>query len=111
MVVEGLPIIKKATLIRRKLRFGPKNVEKTGFLVFFVETPEKRFAILLYLSDETQTYRIAVQLVVEGVPIMKKATLSGKKYVLGQKLRKNGFFGVFRRNSRKTLRNFAVLIR
>jgi len=71
LVVEGVPIIKKATLIRSKLRFGPKNIEKTVFFWFADETTEKRFAILLYLSDDTQTYKIAAHLVVRDVPIIK----------------------------------------
>ena len=44
---EGVPILKEASLVRKKLRFGPKNVEKTGFLVFSDETPEKHFGIML----------------------------------------------------------------
>ena len=97
MVVKGVPIIKKATLIHKKLRFGPKNVEKTVFLGFSEETTEKRVAILLYCSNDGQTYRIAANLVVEGVPILKKATLLCKKMTFWAKnCRKNGFSGVFR---------------
>ena len=50
--VRGVPIIKKANLIRNKLRIGPKNVEKKVFFFGFSDkTPGKRFAILLYSSD------------------------------------------------------------
>ena len=49
--VRGVPIIKKAHLIRNKLRFGPKNVEKKFFFGFSDKTPGKRFANLLYSSD------------------------------------------------------------
>ena len=47
LAVKGVPIIKRATLVRKKLRFGRKNVEITGFLGFSDKTSEKRFAILL----------------------------------------------------------------
>ena len=95
--VKGVPIIKKANLIRKNLRFGPKNVEKTGFLWFYDETPGKRFAILLYSSDDAQTHRIAAQLDVRGVPIIKKANLLGKILSFVRKnVEKTGFFGVFR---------------
>ena len=95
--VKGVPIIEKANLIRKKLRFGPKNVEKTGFLGFYDETPGKRFAILLYSSDDAQTHRIAAQLDVRGVPIITKANLLGKLLSFVRKaVEKTGFFGVFR---------------
>ena len=91
---RGVPIIKKANLIRKKLRFGPKNVEKTGFLGFYDETPGKRFAILLHSSDDAQTCRIAAQLDVRGVPIIKKANLLGKILSFGRKTsKKPGFWG------------------
>ncbi len=35
----------------KKFSFGPKNFEKTGFLVFSDKTPGYRFANLLYCSD------------------------------------------------------------
>ena len=93
---RGVPIIKKANLIRNKLRFGPKNVEKTGFLGFSDKTPGKRFAIFLYSSDDAQTCRIAAQLDVRGVPIIKKANLLGKILSFGRRsVGKNGFFWGF----------------
>ena len=92
--VRGVPIIKKANLIRNKLRFGPKNVEKTVFFGFSDKTPGKRFAIFLYSSDDAQTHRIAAQLDLRGVPIIKKANLIGKILSFGpKKRRKNGFLG------------------
>ena len=95
--VRGVPIIKKANLIRNKLRFGPKNVQKTGFLGFSDKTPGKRFAIFLYSSDDAQTHRIAAQLDVKGVPIIKQANLLRKILSFGRKnVEKTGFFGVFR---------------
>ena len=92
--VRGVPIIKKANLIRNKLRFGPKNVEKTGFLGFSDKTPGKRFAILLYSSDDAQTCRIAAQLDLRGVPIIKEANLIRNKLRFGPKnFEKTGFLG------------------
>ena len=92
--VRGVPIIKKANLIRNKLRYGPKNVEKKVFFGFSDKTPGKRFAILLYSSDDAQTYRIAAQLDVRGVPIIKKANLIRNKLRFGPKnVEKKVFFG------------------
>ena len=95
--VRGVPIIKKANLLGKILSFGRKNVEKTGFLGFSVKTQGKRFAIFLYSPDDAQTHRIAAQLHVEGVPIIKKANLLGKFLSFGRKnFEKTGFFAVFR---------------
>ena len=92
--VEGVPIIKKANLIRNNLRFGPNNVEKTGFLGFSDKTQGKRLAIFLYSPDDAQTHRIAAQLDVERVPIIKKANLLGKILSFGRKnVEKTGFWG------------------
>ena len=95
--VKGVPIRKKANLIRNKLRFGPNNVEKTGFLGFSVKTQGKRLAIFVYSSDDAQTCRIAAQLDVGGVPIIKKANLIRNKLRYGPKnVEKKFFFWVFR---------------
>ena len=89
-----MPKIKNATLDRKKLRFGPKNVKKRVFMGFFVETPGKRLAILLQVSDDAQTYRIADHLVEKGVPIIRKATLVRAKLRFGPKhVEKKGFLG------------------
>ena len=89
-----MPIIRKANLIKNKLRFGPKNVEKTGFLGFSVKTQGKRLAIFLYSPDDAQTCRIAAQLDVKGVPIIKKANLIRKNLRFGPKnVEKTGFLG------------------
>ena len=94
--IKGVPIIKKANLIRKKLRFGPKIVEKTGFLGFSDKTPGKRLANFLYSYDDAQTQRIAAQLHVRGVPIIKKAKVLGKILSFGRKnVEKTGFFGIF----------------
>ena len=95
--IRGLPIIKKANLIRKKLRYGPKKRRKNGFLGFSVRTPRKRFAILLFSSDDAKIYRIAAQLDLKGVPIIKKAHLIRKKLRYGPKnVEKKVFFWVFR---------------
>ena len=92
--VRGVPIIKEANLIRNKLRFGPKNVEKKVFFGFSDKTPGKRFAILLYSSDDAQTHRIAAQLDLRGVPIIKKANLIRKILSFGPKsFEKTGSWG------------------
>ena len=63
-----------------------------GFLGFSHITPLIRLAFLLHGSDDAQNYRMAAHLAVEGVRIIKRATLVGKKIRFG---RKNGFFGGF----------------
>ena len=89
-----MPIIKEANLIRNKLRFGPKNVEKKVFFGFSDKTPGKRFAFLLYSSDDAQTHRIAAQLDLRGVPIIKKANLIRKILSFGPKsFEKTGSWG------------------
>ena len=76
--------------------------------MFFVETPEKRFAILLYISDDTQTYRIAAHLLVRGVSTIKKAALSRKKIRFGPKnVEKTGFLVFFDETPEK---RFAILL-
>ncbi len=87
--------MKLTTLMGKKFSFGPKNVEKTGFLVFSEKTPEKRFANLLYCSASAQTYRVANHLIVEAAPTIKLTTLMGKKLVLGQKTSKKRVFWCF----------------
>ncbi len=92
MVVEGAPTLKLTTLSGKKFSFGPKNFEKTGFLVFSEKTPEKRFANLLYCSASAQTYRVAAHLILEGAPSIKLTTLLGKKFSFGPKnVEKTGF--------------------
>ena len=78
-----------------KLNFCPKNIKKLRFLGFSHINPLMRFAFLLYCSDDAQTYRMAAHLVVEGVPIIKRANLVGKKYVLGEKTSKKRVFWGF----------------
>ena len=48
----------------------------------------------MYSPDDAQTHRIAAQLDVEGVPIIKKANLLGKILSFGRKnVEKTGFWG------------------
>ena len=91
--------MKLTTLLGKKFSFGPKNVEKTGFLVFSEKTPEKRFANLLYCSASAQTYRVAAHLIVEAAPTIKLTTLMGKKFSFGPKNVEKTDFLVF---SKKT---------
>ena len=46
----------------------------------------KRFAILLYDSDDAQTHSIAAQMNAQGVPRIKRAFLFGRNCVSGQKI-------------------------
>ena len=57
---------------QKNFKFWAKKRRKKGFLGFSVETPGKRFAILLHSSDDAQTCRIAAQLDARGVPIKKR---------------------------------------
>ena len=92
MVVKGAPILRQADLVRTKLCFGPKHFEKMGFLGFSDETPGRRFAIFLLLTDDAQIYRKAARLIEEGVPIIKEAILVRKKLRFGPKnVEKTGF--------------------
>ena len=59
----------------KKLRFEPKKLKKIfGVLMAAL----KRFGIVLYDSDDAQTYRMAFQLDARGNPTLKTATLFGK---------------------------------
>ena len=82
------------TSVEEKVSFGPKNVEKTGFLRFSDITSEKRFANLLYWSDWAQTYRVPANLIVKGAQRIKMTTSVGKKVSSGPKnVEKTGFLG------------------
>ena len=93
--VQGVPIIKWASLTGKKFCFRPKNVKKTRFLGFSRITALNRFAFLLYCSDDHQNYRVVAQLDVQGVPIIKWASLKGRKFVSGQKTSKKRVFWNF----------------
>ena len=56
---------------KKKIVSGPKNVGKTGFLLFSDITSGKRFPNLLYCSDSAQNYRIAAYLIVKFAQIIK----------------------------------------
>ena len=72
---------------------GRKTSKKSFFFGFSDKTPGKRFAILLYSSDDAQTCTIAAQLDVRGEPKIKKANLLGKILSFGRKnVEKTGFF-------------------
>ena len=110
--VQGVPIRKCSSLMGKKFCFRPKNVKKTRFLGFSHITELNRFEFLLYCSDDAQTYRVVAQLDVQGVPIIKRASLSGKNFCFRPKnVKKNAFFGVFTHYCTKTIRIFTVLLR
>ena len=54
-----------------------------------------RFAFLLYCSDDAQIYRVVAQLDVQGVAIIKAASLMGKKLFQAKKLQKKRVFWGF----------------
>ena len=93
--VQGVPIIKWANLKGKKFCFMPKNFKKTRFLVFSRIVALNRFAFLLYCSDDAQIYRVVAQLDVQGVPIIKRASLKGKNFVSGQRTSKKRVFWDF----------------
>ena len=66
-----------------------KRKKKWVFWVF--RSALKRFGIVLYDSDDAQTYRMAFQLDARGNPTLKTATLFGK-CVLSRKTSKNPVF-------------------
>ena len=76
-------------------KFWAKKLQKNGFLDFSHITALNRFAILLYCSDEAQTYRIVAYLIGQGAPVIKWTTLSEEKKFLAKKHQKNGFFWGF----------------
>ena len=74
---------------------------------FSDKTPGKRFAIFLYSSDDAQTHRIAAQLDIRGVPIVKKANPLGKILSFGRKnVEKTGFLWFSVKTQGKRLANF-----
>jgi len=92
--VQGVPIIKWASLMGDKICFRPKNVKKTRFLGFSHITALNRFAFLLQCSDDAQTHRLVAQLHVQDVPIIKRASLMGEKICFRPKnVKKTRFLG------------------
>ena len=77
------------------MRFEPKKPQKNGFFGVF-RAALKRFGIVLYDSDDAQTYRMAFQLDARSNLTLKTATLFGKMRFTPKNVKKVGFFGVFR---------------
>ena len=98
----------KMDIFSEEKKFWAKKLQKNGFLDFSHITALNRFAILLYCSDEAQTYRIVAYLIGQGAPVIKWTTLSEEKKFLAKKHQKNGFFGVFTHYCTKSLRNFTL---
>jgi len=78
-----------------KILFQAKKRQKTRFLGFSYITALNRFAFLLYCFDDAQTYKVVAQLDVQGVPIIKGASLNGKNFVSSQKTSKKRVFWGF----------------
>ena len=75
---------------------GRKTSKKRFFFGCSDKTPGKRFAFLLYSLDDAQTYSIAAQLDVGGVPIIKRGkSIRENIKFWAEKRRKNGFFWGF----------------
>ena len=58
---------------------------------------------LLHCFDCTQAHSIVAQLLEQGAPVIKTTTSSEKEWVVSQKTKKNGFFGVFTHYCTKSL--------
>jgi len=95
--VQGVPIMKWASLMGKKFCFRPKNVKKSRFLEFSRIIALNRFAFLLYCSDDAQIYRVVARLAVQGVPIRKWESLMGKNFCFRPKnVKKTRFLGFSR---------------
>ena len=57
--------------------FGPKNVEKTGFLGVFMSAL-KGSEISQFISNDIQTHKIVVYLDAQGVATIKRKIFSRK---------------------------------
>ena len=95
----------------KKFKFRAKKRRKSGFFgvlrLYFRKTLLK-FAVLLRSSSDLQGSRLLKR---KRCPINKKDHFRSKKKFWAKKLRKNGFFGVFRHFFRKTSGKFAVILR
>ena len=79
--------------MKNKFAFRSKKRQKIGFFGVF-RSALKRFGIVLFDSDDAQSYRVAFQLDHQGVPRIKTANLLRKFCVLSQEnLKKMGFSG------------------
>ena len=105
-------MIKKTTLLEKKVSFGPNNVAKTCFLGFLRQHLKKmlrKLAVLLRLSSNLQDRRL---LYCKRCTINKIDHFSSKRNKFWTKQRrKNVFFGVLRQYLRKTLCRLTVLLR
>ena len=89
---QGVPRIKTANLLRKFAFSAIKNLKKIGFFGVF-RAALKRFGIVLFDSDDAQTYRMAFQLDARGNPTLKTATLFGKMRFEPKNVKKVGFLG------------------
>ena len=87
---QGVPRIRTANLLRKICVLSQKNLKKIGFFGV-LRAALKRFGIVLYDSDDAQTYRMAFQLDARGNPTLKTATLFGKMRFEPKNVKKVGF--------------------
>ena len=66
MIDQGTPVIKWTTFSEEKKSSGPKNFKKMGFLGFSNNSTQNRFPILLWCSNDAQTYRIVADFNLKG---------------------------------------------
>ena len=96
LIVKCGQMIKRTTLLEKKVSFGPNNVAKTCFLGFlrqYLRKTLRRLAVLLRLSSNLQDRRL---LYCKRCTNNKKDHFSSKRNKFWTKQRsKNVFFGVF----------------
>ena len=86
---------KKRQFHREKMCFGPKNVEKLGFLGVFMSAL-RASENSLFISNDIQMHKIVVYLDAQGVATIKQIIFSRKKkQVLGRKNVKERCFSGF----------------
>ena len=78
--------------MENKFAFRAKKRQKIGFFGVF-RAALKHFGIVLYDSDDAQTYKMAFQLDARGTPILKTATLLGEMRFEPKNFNKVGFLG------------------
>ena len=104
--------IEKGESNQKKITFWAKKRRQNGFFGVFRKksrTTLRNFAVILRLSSNSQD---SSPCGIKRCDNNKKCKSNQKKITFwAKKLRKNGFFRVFRKNSRKRLRNFALMLR
>ena len=108
VILEGVQIIKMATLAGKKLSFRPKN----GYSDVFKNKCIKLLRNFTSALRDSQTYKIVAHLNLKGAPTIKKATFSEKKSSFERgNVKKMGFLRVFTHYCTESLRNFTIVLR